>query len=224
MLSKLLQLLKWFFIHKPHKLTVIVPVPEQPNPIPAPAPVPEPIQQEEIPVIKPVAAVVPHQQLTPRERKFVKALSKGADSFTKAAITAGYSPRSAGAIACETLKRPHIKQALAEVYERMNLHEHFENTWISILNRIDSTDVKEFIALSTLKLKAQDQIAKLAGLEAAKESKRAVVTYDMKSLLPHAEATRGAGSSVGGKSLPESIVESSDGIADIESEVRDEMN
>lgn len=51
------------------------------------------------------------KQLTVKEAKLVKGVVQGKPKY-KAAVEAGYSPKSARSIATETLKKPNIQEAL----------------------------------------------------------------------------------------------------------------
>lgn len=53
------------------------------------------------------------RELTVKEAKLVKGVAQGKPKY-KAAIDAGYSPKSAPAVASETLKKPNVQAALQE--------------------------------------------------------------------------------------------------------------
>jgi len=61
-----------------------------------------------------------NQQLTIRQRKLIQGVASGLPKRI-AAIRAGYSERSAHAIADETLKNPKVKKALTELMEESGL-------------------------------------------------------------------------------------------------------
>lgn len=112
---------------------------------------------------------------------------------TQAAIKAGYSPQSANQISAETLARPCVRAALMKAIDRLDVTGRFIRNWDTLLDLpmtpVDEND-KDAIARMTIVLKAQDQIARIAGLEAPKQSQRAVGHFDAGSLLPRGDVVR----------------------------------
>jgi len=60
------------------------------------------------------------RELTVKERKLIKGIAEG-KTKKQAAIDAKYSPRSAGSIASETLRKPDVRAALVEAMEKAGI-------------------------------------------------------------------------------------------------------
>lgn len=58
------------------------------------------------------------KKLTPKEKIFISEYLKDFNA-TQAAITAGYSKKTAFSIGCENLKKPHIREAVGQEVERI---------------------------------------------------------------------------------------------------------
>ncbi|MAF42873.1 MAG: hypothetical protein CMI54_01715 [Parcubacteria group bacterium] len=103
-------------------------------------------------------------KLTPKQNKFVKAYIENGGNGTQAALTAGYSETSAGAIADENMKKPGIKLAL-DKHKELIANKH-DITVASLIEKYRevyelSLEEKQFSASNT----ALNGIAKITGLD-----------------------------------------------------------
>ena len=125
-------------------------------------------------------------QLTTKQSKFVKAMAVSGNG-TQSAIAAGYSVRSAHAIANENLKKPTVRDALLVAIDSLDIPSKIRNNWDQILSSgLDPMD-KNFDTRAKTILKAQDQIAGIVGLNAPTRSERKVAHFDVSSILPKGE-------------------------------------
>ena len=67
--------------------------------------------------------------LTPKQRRFVNEYCVD-ENATQAAIRSGYSPESAGVIGHENLKKPYIKEAVAERMEELAAASSITPEWV----------------------------------------------------------------------------------------------
>jgi phage terminase small subunit len=67
--------------------------------------------------------------LTPKQRRFVNEYCVD-ENAPQAAIRAGYSPDTAGVIGCENLKKPYIKEAIAERMEECAIAASITPEWV----------------------------------------------------------------------------------------------
>ncbi len=69
------------------------------------------------------------KKLTPKQNRFVDEYLIDLNA-TQAAIRAGYSPRSARAIACENLAKPDIQEAIAEAKRERSEATKIDAEWV----------------------------------------------------------------------------------------------
>lgn len=123
------------------------------------------------------------KRLNLRQQKVIQAVKAGAPNMATALRAAGYAPNTVNKNPERVLGVSVLRDKLLETIESMDLHSKFKDNWHSMLSLPDATD-KEFTARAALALKAQDQIARIAGLEANKRVEKAVVTWNVDNVLP----------------------------------------
>lgn len=79
-------------------------------------------------------------KLTPKQKAFVREYKKNGGNGTQAAIKAGYSENTADVIATENLRKPNIKEALAQ--EEKKLQEKYEYTIDDMVRELDDVKMK----------------------------------------------------------------------------------
>jgi hypothetical protein len=122
--------------------------------------------------------------LTVREAKFVQAVVRDPNQ-TKAALAAGYAASSAAVTGSQLIRRPNVKAAVMAAIAQMDVAACIRKTHTAIHNLpIEGEDAA---VNGNLRLKAIDQISRIAGLEAPRQSQRAVGHFDIDSLLPKGE-------------------------------------
>ena len=126
-------------------------------------------------------------KLSIREQEFVKAFVKNGGNGTKAAIAAGYSPRTAGQCASRLLKREQVRYALERSAERASLStaEALQN-----VARIANTAPQTKVSGAEV-LKANELILKVNGAlnEKATQSRITVNIGFLTSNQPSVEVT-----------------------------------
>jgi phage terminase small subunit len=79
-------------------------------------------------------------KLTPKQKAFVREYKKNGGNGTQAAIKAGYSENTADVIATENLRKPNIKEALAQ--EEKKLQKKYEYTIDDMVRELDDVKMK----------------------------------------------------------------------------------
>lgn len=84
--------------------------------------------------------------LTQKQWKFVLAYNENNNNATQAAITAGYSKKTAGSQGCDNLKKPNIKKYIVLEEQRIyQEHEEAEKMAVEKLIEIIDSDTTDFI-------------------------------------------------------------------------------
>jgi hypothetical protein len=131
----------------------------------------------------------PRKNLTVKERKFVRVLAETGNQ-TQAIIAAGYDTVCPGAMGSRVAKKANIREALLQYLDRMDISKKMSrNLEIGLDSTLDPSDENFDTRMNTV-LKVQDQIARLAGLEAPKRSERAVGHFDATALLPRGDTVK----------------------------------
>ena len=79
-------------------------------------------------------------KMTPKQKAFVRAYKTNGGNGTQAAISAGYSEKTAEVIATENLRKPIIKQALEE--EEKKIQQRYEYTLDDLVRELDDVKMK----------------------------------------------------------------------------------
>lgn len=79
-------------------------------------------------------------KMTPKQKAFVRAYKTNGGNGTQAAISAGYSEKTAEVIATENLRKPIIKQALEE--EEKKIQQKYEYTLDDMVRELDDVKMK----------------------------------------------------------------------------------
>lgn len=79
-------------------------------------------------------------KMTPKQKAFVRAYKTNGGNGTQAAISAGYSEKTAEVIATENLRKPIIKQALEE--EEKKIQQRYEYTLDDMVRELDDVKMK----------------------------------------------------------------------------------
>ncbi|MBQ6349825.1 MAG: terminase small subunit [Methanobrevibacter sp.] len=79
-------------------------------------------------------------KLTPKQKAFVREYKANGGNGTQAAIKAGYSENTADVIATENLRKPNIKEALAQAEKKMQ--EKYEYTLDDMVRELDDVKLK----------------------------------------------------------------------------------
>lgn len=88
--------------------------------------------------------------LTPKQRKFIDAYFQNGMNATRAAITAGYSEKTARQMGSENLSKPDIKEAIEQ---RLDAYSMSTNEVLARLTQHGRGDMREFIGLTYSDLK-----------------------------------------------------------------------
>lgn len=110
-------------------------------------------------------------------------MKAGAPNMATALRAAGYAPKTIDKVPHQVLGAIGMREQLVAAIESMNVHARFKDNW----NRIMDLDAEKHAGDI---LKAQDQIARIAGLEANKRIEKAVVTYNIESMLPKGDVVK----------------------------------
>ncbi len=102
-------------------------------------------------------------QLTPKQRRFVQELAKGASSYTAAAVAAGYPKRSAAQIAYENLRKPHIASAIADMQTRA-VRQVDMSREASIARLMTLSETAQALGQPAVAVRCEELAGKLAGL------------------------------------------------------------
>ena len=116
------------------------------------------------------------KQLTVKEAKLVKGVAQGKPKYI-AATEAGYSPKSAGMIASETLRKPNVQEALQKELHKQGIT--LEQAIATISKTLKATKVQihgngeeafaEVVEDIDLQLKGSDRALKLMGVSGQSE-------------------------------------------------------
>ncbi|MBQ3311710.1 terminase small subunit [bacterium] len=79
-------------------------------------------------------------KLTPKQKAFVRAYKTNGGNGTQAAISAGYSKKTARKIASENVTKPDIQEALAQ--EERKIQEKYEYTLNDMIRELDEVKLK----------------------------------------------------------------------------------
>ena len=111
------------------------------------------------------------KQLTVKEAKLVKGVAQGKPKYI-AATEAGYSPKSAGMIASETLRKPNVQEALQKELHKQGIT--LEQAIAPISKALKATKVQihgngeeafaEVVEDIDLQLKGSDRALKIMGI------------------------------------------------------------
>ncbi len=122
--------------------------------------------------------------------RFVKELVRNPENQSAALIKAGYKTSVPHVKASQLVRKGSIREALREEMERLDLAARFSRNWLTMLDSGLNPDSPGFDSRCSVILKAQEQIAKLAGLEPPKETMTRTLTMALDDLLPIGETTR----------------------------------
>lgn len=79
-------------------------------------------------------------KMTPKQKAFVRAYKTNGGNGTQAAISAGYSEKTAEVIATENLRKPIIKEALE--LEEKKIQQKYEYTLDDMVKELDDVKLK----------------------------------------------------------------------------------
>lgn len=129
--------------------------------------------------------MAPRKHLTVKEAKFVAAVVKLGNQ-TQAAIAAGYAPSGAAVSGSVLIKKPNVRQAVMEAIAQLDVASSIRKTHTAIQQL--PIEGRDAVKNGELRLRAIDQISRIAGLDAPKRSER--LTADLNAWLPTGDAVR----------------------------------